>query len=113
MHSALSTGEEDHALSAAASEQEEVDDSQIAEPAGDIQEQEKVLEQQGEAVLEVASASALSAEKHDVEAPSGNQRSVPGVLSVKQPLHTSAAQTSDSQRVVRRRKKKADPSFVY
>ena len=113
MHSVLSAGEEDHELSAAASEQEEEDDSQIAEPVGDIQEQEEVLEQQGEAVLEVASASALSTEEHDVEAPSGNQRPVLGVLSIKQPLYTSAAQTSDSQRPVRRRKKKADPCFVY
>ena len=49
-----------------------------------------------------------------LEDPSETQRPGLGALSAEQPEHTSPAQTSVSQRHVRRRrKKKADPDFLY
>ena len=93
----LSANEKDHVLARAASEQEE-DDSQLAVAVSDMQEQ--VQEQ------------VLKEEELDVS--TGNQRPVLGALSTEQPVHTSPAQTCVSQPAgKRKRKKKADPDFLY
>ena len=104
MTSALSEGKVDHVLSKAASAEDP--DSPLAgnmqeQVWEDVQMQEEVLEQE---VLE-----------QEVQAvSSGNQRPVQGVLSIVQPEHTSPAQTSASHPALRRRRrKKADPDFVY
>ena len=100
MMSVLSNGEVDHVLSEAASAEDP--DSPLAgnvqeQVWEDVQMQEEVLEQNVQAVF------------------SGNQRPVPGALSIVQPEHTSPAQTSASHPALRRRRrrKKADPDFVY
>ena len=100
--SALSDGEADHVLSEAASAEDP--DSPLAgnvQVQEDVQMQEEVLEQE-----------VLEQEMQAVS--SGNQRPVQGALSVVQPEHTSPAQTSASHPALRsRRRKKADPDFVY
>ena len=108
MMSALSYSKVDHALSEAASVEDP--DSLLV---GDVQEQvwedvqmqEEVLEQ------EVLEQEVLEQEVQAVS--SRNQRPVQGVLSIVQPEHTSPTQTSASHPALRRRRKKADPDFVY
>ena len=93
---------------------DEEQEDQLAEmQGGKTGTQEEVQqEQQTEASL----VSALSDQQLEQEEASENQRPGLGALSAEQPEHTSPAQTSVSQRHVRRRrrrKKKVDPAFVY
>ena len=102
--------DEEEQVSALSDEEQE---DQLAEmqggETGETEVQEEVQQQQQ---TEASSVSALSDQQ--LEDPSETQRPGLGVLSAKQPEHTSPAQTSVSQRHVRRRrKKKVDPAFVY
>ena len=106
--------DEEEQVSALPDEEQE---DQLAEmqggETGETEAQEEVQQQQQ---TEASSVSALSNQQleQDGEDASENQRPGLGALSAKQPEHTSPAQTSVSQRHVRRRrKKKVDPAFVY
>ena len=96
---------------------DEEQEDQLAEMQGgktsETEAQEEVQQQQQ---TEASSVSVLSDQQleQDEENASENQRPGLGVLSAEQPEYTSPAQTSVSQRHVRRRrKKKVNPAFVY